>query len=110
MLVLIAALQLAQPSVPTINEHERVSVHADTSISFTLYNLLLKYIPLVIPGVMNPNLSPLSRSGVTLAVGQQIFIIRDRKRELLYTVPADHAPGTEVNCATLIENLNARKD
>ena len=110
MLVLIAALQLAQPSVPTINEHEHVSVHADTSISFTLYNPLLKYIPLVIPGVMNPNLSPLSRSGVTLAVGQQIFIIRDRKRELLYTVPADLAPGTEVNCATLIENLNARKD
>lgn len=110
MLLLIAALQLAQPSLPAITEHEQVSVHADTSISFTLYNPLLKSIPLVIPGVMNPNLSPLSRSGVTLAVGQQIFIIRDRKRELLYTVPADLAPGTEVNCATLIENLNARND
>jgi hypothetical protein len=110
MLLLIAAIQLVQPSVPAIPAHELVTVHADTSISFTLYNPLLKSIPLVIPGVMNPNLSPLSRSGVTLAVGQQIFIIRDRKRELLYTVPADLAPGTEVNCATLIENLNARKD
>ncbi len=110
MLLLITALQLVQPSVPATTAHEHVSEHADTNISFTLYNPLLKSIPLVIPGVMNPKLSPLSRSGVTLAVGQQIFIIRDRKRELLYTVPADLAPGTEVNCATLIENLDARKD
>ena len=110
MLLLVAALQLVQPSVLATTVQEHVSEHADTSINFTLYNPLLKSIPLVIPGVMNPNLSPLSRSGVTLAVGQQIFIIRDRKRELLYTVPADLAPGTEVNCSTLIENLNARKD
>jgi hypothetical protein len=110
MLLLIAALQLSQPSVPATTAQELVTIYADTSISFTLYNPLLKSIPLVIPGVMNPNLSPLSRSGVTLAVGQQIFIIRNRQRELLYTVPADLAPGTEVNCAQLIENLKARTD
>jgi hypothetical protein len=51
-------------------------------IPFTLRNNGLKAVPLEIPGVMNPNLSPLSNSGVDLAVGQQIFFRHRGKRYL----------------------------
>ncbi len=78
-------------------------------VNFTLYNPLLRSIPLVIPGVMNPNLSPLSRSGVTLRVGQKIYYVRNGRRELFYTVPADLAPGSEVDCGALVAALNASR-
>ena len=41
-------------------------------VSITLRNETLKSIPLIIPGVMNPNLSPQSNSGVRLKIGQEI--------------------------------------
>ena len=43
----------------------------DTYITFTLQNKTAKSIPLIIPSVMNPNLSPFSKSGVDLKVGQK---------------------------------------
>ncbi len=55
-------------------------------VSFTLANRSLKSIPLRIPGVMNPNLSPMSDSGVTLAVGQKVFFFEGKKQYLLLTV------------------------
>ena len=58
-------------------------------VSFTLANRSLKSIPLHIPGVMNPNLSPMSNSGVSLAVGQEIFFYEGRKKVLLLTVTED---------------------
>lgn len=59
------------------------------SASFVLKNETLKSIPLVIPGVMNPNLSPMSYSGVTLEEGQEIFFLEDKKRYLLLEVSTD---------------------
>ena len=54
------------------------------SVSFTLRNNSLKSIPLLIPGVMNPNLSPKSNSGVTLKIGQEVlFRYKGKKRVLL---------------------------
>ena len=44
----------------------------DIYINFTLRNETAQSIPLLIPGVMNPNLSPYSNSGVRLKIGQQI--------------------------------------
>lgn len=61
----------------------------DKGISFTLRNESLQSIPLEIPGVMNPNLSPMSNSGVTLAEGQEIYFKDGRKRYLLLEVSAE---------------------
>jgi hypothetical protein len=55
----------------------------------TFHNGSLKSIPLNIPGVMNPNLSPRSDSGVTLEVGQKVFYFpngKKGKKELLFEV------------------------
>jgi len=59
------------------------------AVPFTLRNNSLKSIPLKIPGVMNPNLSPMSNSGVDLKVGQEIFCKIDGKKVLLLTVTED---------------------
>lgn len=59
------------------------------AIPMTFHNGSLKSIPLQIPGVMNPNLSPLSDSGVTLVVGQKVFYFpngKKGKKELLFEV------------------------
>jgi len=58
-------------------------------ISFTLRNETLKSIPLVIPGVMNPNLSPQSNSGVRLKIGQEIKYKKGGRDRLLLVV--DHS-------------------
>lgn len=57
--------------------------------SFVLKNETLRSIPLVIPGVMNPNLSPMSYSGVTLEEGQEICFLDKKKRYLLLEVSTD---------------------
>ena len=59
------------------------------NIHFTFHNGSLKSIPLVIPSVMNPNLNPLSNSGISLNVGQKVYFYpsgTSKKRELLFTV------------------------
>lgn len=57
--------------------------------SFTLRNNTAKSIPLSIPTVMNPNLSPYSNSGVSLKMGQEIFFYEGKKKYLLLEVTAD---------------------
>ena len=59
------------------------------SVSFTLRNNSLKSIPLQIPGVMNPNLSPMSNSGVSLKIGQKILFKYRGKKHLLLKVTKD---------------------
>jgi hypothetical protein len=59
------------------------------TIPMTFHNGSLKSIPLNIPGVMNPNLFPISDSGVTLEVGQKVFYFpngKKGKKELLFEV------------------------
>jgi len=63
----------------------------------TFHNGSLKSIPLQIPGVMNPNLSPLSDSGVTLEVGQKVFYFpngKKRRKDLLFSVTSDWKKDT----------------
>ncbi len=53
-------------------------------VSFTLLNRTMKDIPLKIPGYMNPNLSPMSNSGVTVSVGQKVYFRFKGKKRLLF--------------------------
>ena len=71
-------------------------------ISFTLRNTSLKSIPLLIPSVMNPNLSPKSRSGVDLKVGQEILFRSGGKKYTLLTVDNSIKDGDEIDVATLL--------
>jgi hypothetical protein len=66
------------------------------SVSFTLRNNSLQSIPLKIPRVMNPNLSPMSNSGVALEVGQEVFFFQKKKKYLLLTVSDSLAGKTLV--------------
>lgn len=72
-------------------------------ISFTLANNSLRSIPLIIPGVMNPNLSPRSKSGVDLAVGQEIFFKTKGKRQILLIVDENIEEGAIVDVGKLLK-------
>jgi hypothetical protein len=75
------------------------------SISFTLNNSSLKSIPLIIPNVMNPNLSPLSNSGVDLKIGQEIFFKNRGKKILLLRVSDKIKEGEIIDVNQLIKNI-----
>lgn len=66
-----------------------LAVSAVHAVPFTLLNKSMKSIPLRIPGVMNPNLSPQSSSGVDLAVGQKVYFYVKKKKYLLLEVTED---------------------
>lgn len=68
------------------------------SVAFNLINTGLTSIALEIPGVMNPNLSPKSRSGVRLDYGQEIRF----KGRVVFTVGPDLEPGTDLDVRALI--------
>lgn len=75
-------------------------------VSFTLRNESAKSIPLIIPTVMNPNLSPMSNSGVDLKIGQEIFFRIKGKNYVLLTVDESIQNGEIIKVAAL---LKARK-
>lgn len=75
-------------------------------INLTLHNASLKSIPLIIPTVMNPNLSPMSNSGVSLKIGQEILFRYKGKRRVLLTVTDELVDGDTIEIAAL---LKARK-
>ena len=77
-----------------------LSLSAQT-VSFKLHNSTTKKIPLEIPGVMNPILSPMSWSGVNLEVGQKIYFTQNGKRTLLLEVDKSYE-GKKVNVRKLI--------
>lgn len=72
-------------------------------ISFTLRNTSLKSISLIIPSVMNPNLSPNSKSGVDLKIGQEIYFKNGGKKHLLLKVDNTMKDGQEVDVPKLIK-------
>lgn len=76
-------------------------LQAQNYVSFTLANPTAKSIPLKIPGVMNPNLSPFSTSGVDLKIGQKIYFKYKGKRRLLLEVSKENNDKT-LNVAKLI--------
>lgn len=72
-------------------------------ISFTLINPSDKSIPLIIPNVMNPNLSPNSSSGVDLKIGQELLFRNGLKRYTLLTVDENIKEGQEVDVYQILQ-------
>lgn len=75
----------------------------DLYISFSLRNETAQSIPLIIPGVMNPNLSPFSNSGVRLKIGQQINFRQGLKTYTLLTVSPAIEEGAVLEIGTLLK-------
>jgi len=86
-------------------ESDGKSKRGKPSVSFTLYNSSLKSVPLIIPSVMNPNLSPLSSSGVGLKMGQKIYYKKGGKRKLLLIVDENIKQGDKIDVPRLIKKL-----
>ncbi len=78
-----------QKSVLTFFLFLMLGVGSIFAVPFKLLNNSLVKIPLSIPGVMNPNLSPMSSSGVDLAVGQKVYFFVKKKKFLLLEVTED---------------------
>ena len=79
--------------------------------AFYLENNTSQKIPLQIPGVMNSNLNPFSRSGVDLKNGQKIFLSLGKKKVLILTITDTIAHGSRIDVARLInEALNKLED
>ena len=72
-------------------------------INFTLANTSGKSIPLIIPGVMNPNLSPFSKSGVNLEIGQEILFREKGKNHILLTVDNSIEDGQKIDVPKLMK-------
>ena len=70
---------------------------------FYLVNTTNQSLPLRIPGIMNPNLSPQPKSGVDLPLGQQIFLKMQGKDLLIFTVTDTIPKGARINVADLID-------
>lgn len=75
------------------------------TVAFTLHNSSIKSIPLVIPNVMNPNLSPISNSGVSLNIGQKIYYRKGGKKKLLLVVDDTIKQGDKIDVAEMIKAL-----
>lgn len=75
------------------------------NIPMTFHNGSFKSISLIIPGVMNPNLSPKSNSGVGLDVGQKVYFFPNGKknRALLFIVDATWKKDTILQIDEIIE-------
>ena len=93
-----AEISINPMSLPAPKEHPE-----DTYINFTLRNETAQSIPLIIPGVMNPNLSPFSNSGVRLKIGQQINFRQGLKTYTLLTVSDSIEVGSSLEIGTLLK-------
>lgn len=71
-------------------------------IQFTLRNSSMQSIPLIIPTVMNPNLSPNSNSGVSLKMGQEIFFKANGKRQILLVVDQTIQNGDVIDVSKIL--------
>ena len=72
-------------------------------VSLTFHNGSVTSIPLIIPGVMNPNLNPLSDSGVTLGYGQKVFFKEKGKQYLLFEIDETFKDGDQLEIQDLIK-------
>lgn len=93
----------------TVKEMDAAKVNkANTGlISFTLVNSSSESIPLIIPNVMNPNLSPNSKSGVDLKIGQELLFRNKGKRYVLLTVDESIEEGQQLDVYELLKERKA---
>ena len=85
---------------------KEVADKGERYIGFTLRNETLRSIPLIIPGVMNPNLSPQSNSGVRLKVGQEIKYKKGGRAHLLLVVDDSIKEGDVLFVGERIAQVN----
>jgi len=71
-------------------------------VEFTLSNSSNTSIPLIIPTVMNPNLSPNSKSAVTLKLGQEVYFKAKGKKQILLIVDQSIKNGDVLDVAKLL--------
>ena len=114
-----AYLCLINPNNQTVELHIGVSEEdpiilekpaENTYRSFTLRNNSATSIPLIIPGVMNPNLSPYSNSGVDLKIGQEILFKYKGKKQVLLVVDENITNGDKLDVAELMKARKAELD
>lgn len=82
---------------------KKVMAANDGLINFTLVNSSNESIPLIIPNVMNPNLSPNSNSGVSLKIGQELIFRNRGKRYVLFTVDESITEGDKIDVYELLQ-------
>ena len=82
-------LLLLSLSIQVIPASTTANVGGEDPLEITLHNGSAKSIPLKIEGVMNPNLSPFSKSGVYVTEGTRIFYKDGRKWVLILEIGAD---------------------
>lgn len=79
---------------------------AQQTVKLTFHNGSLQSIPLVIPGVMNPNLTPLSKSYVEFEKGQEVYYVLNgnkRNTALLFVVGEQFKDGQVLEIDELIK-------
>lgn len=82
---------------------KKVGRPATPQQGFYFVNTTAQSLPLKIPGIMNPNLSPFSKSGVDLPIGQKIYLKTPGKDLLIFTVTDTIPKGARINVADLID-------
>lgn len=78
-------------------------------VSLTLLNESDVSIPLIIPGYMNPNLSPNSSSGVRVKLGQKVYFKYKFKKRLLLEV-SDELEGKSLEISSLLNEKKKELD
>ncbi len=76
------------------------------NIPMTFHNGSFSSIYLNIPGIMNPNLSPKSNSGVSLDVGQVVYFFpkgKNNKKEILFIVSPTWKEDTIIQIDEIIK-------
>lgn len=86
-----------------VTEKDQMPAMNEPYVSFKLINTSRKSIPLIIPGVMNPNLSPKSSSGVDLKMGQEIYFKSGTKKHLLLVVDQSIKENEKLDVAELLQ-------
>ncbi len=71
-------------------------------INLQLVNRSSKSIPLIIPGVMSPSLSPNSTSNVKLKIGQEIIYKKNMNKSIIYTVSEKNNDGDKIYINELV--------
>ena len=75
----------------------------DRTVGFYLVNTTAQTLPILIPGIMNPKLTPFSQSGVELPWGQKILLKTPGEDLLLLTVSDTIHKGARIDVADLID-------
>ncbi len=96
--------RMGKLAVKMLNTDVKLKVgSSDERISFKLINPSDESIPLIIPNVMNPNLSPNSSSGVDLKIGQELLFRNGLKRYVLLTVDEKIKEGDEIDVYEILQ-------